>query len=83
MGGFPNKSDLSGAERARLMRGGGALHDRGPRVVAEVLIEIAERYGEPARLLDIVATYTRLPPDLYAAVGADRLPRTALAEVRR
>ena len=46
------------------------LHACGPRPVLEALLEV-----EAGRPLDaVLADFGRLPPELYAAVGADVLP---------
>ena len=76
-------SALSIVDRDRLMAAGAALHRCGPRCAAELLVEVAEREGGVDWLLGRLDVYLRLPPDLYAAVGADRLPPAPLSEVRR
>ena len=58
------------------------VHALGPRVLAEMLNELAGRYmlGTPVRQL--LEQYSRLDPEGVRAVGADRFPPT-LTTVQR
>lgn len=65
----------------RLQRAGGALHDRGRRATAELIVEIAAEIGQPEWLLARLDEFNGLPAELYAEIGADRLPPTPVSEV--
>jgi hypothetical protein len=52
------------------------LHDLGPRPLAEILRELAEKWGaEFRRDLDSrLERYGRLPPEVVRDLGGDRFP---------
>jgi hypothetical protein len=52
------------------------LHRCGPRCIAGFLAEIAEHCGQTSFILDRLADYARIEPELLRAVGADRFPRS-------
>ena len=54
------------------------VHSLGPRVVAELLDEIAAVTGQHVRVVDLVEEYAALDP----AVGGDRFPPNVLEVVR-
>jgi hypothetical protein len=65
--------------RLRLQRQAIALHQLGPRPLAEFIAEIIARHPD---LQERVDAYLRLTPEVLAAVGADRFPPQVF-EVRR
>ena len=62
------------ATEQRLERMVERVHALGPRVLAELLAEIATATDQPALIADRVAAYARLDPDLIRAIGADKFP---------
>lgn len=71
-------------DRQRLHRGAQHLHTLGPRAVAELLAEVAQRIGGAPCILDQLAQYERrLTPAMVRTAGADRFPRRPLHEVPR
>ncbi len=65
---------LNPFDRARIASGATHLYAiGGPRPLGEALIELAETCGTAA-VLDVLARYRRLTPEMVAAVGADRFP---------
>ena len=60
--------------RMRVEHGARHLHTLGPRVIAELLIEVARRSNAVATLLDVLDDYSRLTPEIVRAAGADRFP---------
>lgn len=68
---------------ACLARKAKALHDRGPRPLAELLAELVAAHGlefaaDLHRRLD---AYNRIPPLTYAAIGGRHLPPTPIHAV--
>ena len=58
------------------------LHPLGPRVLAEMLAEIARDTGRPDIVVDRVEEYTQLDPADLRAVGGDRFPAMPLGVVK-
>jgi len=58
------------------------LHNLGPRVVAELLSEIAHRTGQSGLIADRLQAYAALDPELVRAVGGDRFPPMPLTVIR-
>ena len=58
------------------------VHALGPRVVSELLSEIAIATGEPGLIADRVEAYAALDPAVLRAVGADSFPPSVLGIVR-
>ena len=56
-----------------------ALYERGPRAVAEFLIEtVAARPEIRGDIHARLRRFNRVPPEVYAALGADKLPPPAV-----
>ena len=55
------------------------LHAAGPRPVGELLVELAAAFGPTgaALIVDRLEAYSAVPPEFYAAVGADDWPGDA------
>lgn len=62
-------------ERLRFQRLVEHLHSLGARAVAELLLDLAQRTGSIAFLLDRLAAHHWLSPELVRAVGGDVMPR--------
>ena len=66
----------------RLERGALHLHACGPRAMAELLAEVADRIGGLPCVLDRLAEYERrLTPEALRAVGGDRFAPRQLCVV--
>lgn len=61
-------------DHLRLQRGVQHLCSLGPRAVAELLAEVAERAGCGVCILDLLARYGELTPAMVGAAGGDRFP---------
>ena len=57
------------------------MHDLGPRVVYELLVEIGEQRLCRTYLAQRVRRYAEIDPEHLAALGGDRFPRPPLYEV--
>ncbi len=58
------------------------VHGLGPLPLAELLGEIATATGQPALIADRIQAYSRLDPERFRAIGADRFPPMPLEVVR-
>jgi hypothetical protein len=58
----------------RLQRGTEHLHRLGPRVIAEFLLELAERIGGLPAATALLVEYERLSPRLIRATGLQPQP---------
>ena len=58
------------------------VHALGPRVVGELLAEIATATGDPGLIADRVEAYAALDPAVLRAVGGDQFPPPVLGLVR-
>lgn len=59
--------------RREFLRLGAELFNRGQRPVAEFISELADLAPEIAAEIQVrLAAYTRIPTDIYEALGADR-----------
>ncbi len=58
------------------------LHCLGPRVIAEMLADIATATGSPGLIADHVEKYADLDPEIVRALGADRFPAMPLTVIR-
>ena len=58
------------------------LHRLGPRILAELLGEIATATGQPALIAGRVAAYAALDPALVRFIGSDNFPPSVLGVVR-
>ncbi len=58
------------------------LHCLGPRVIAEMLADIATAIGQPDLIADHVEKYADLDPEIVRALGADRFPAMPLTVIR-
>ena len=65
---------MTSLDRLRLERGASHLHQLGPRAVAELLAEIANKIGGMPAILSALNDYEMVSPDTLRAVGADRFP---------
>ena len=75
---------LDTLDRIRLQRGAEHLHRLGPRAIAELLAEVADRIGGLPCILGLLDEYKqRLSPQMLRTVGADRLPARRLRVVPR
>jgi hypothetical protein len=63
---LPRTRRLSPATQEQLTN----LYRLGPRVVAEAILELAERAGSPAWVAQRLSAYASMSPELVAAVGA-------------
>ncbi len=70
---------LAGQRFERLIE---RVHALGPRVVSELLAEIAIATGEPGLIADHVEKYSRLDPAVLRAIGGDKFPPMPLEVVR-
>jgi len=68
-------------DRLRLERGVRRLHAQGPRVVAELLTELAERDDAVPHLLRRLDAYNALTPTMLRAAGGDRFAPRPLRQV--
>ncbi len=78
--GYPSPTDFAAGQRLERMVE--RVHALGPRVVSELLAEIAIATGEPGLIADHVEKYSRLDPEIVRALGADRFPPMPLEVVR-
>lgn len=67
--------------RQRLQRAALHLHGLGPRALAELLLKVAERTGNPGAVLATVAEYEPLTPAKLALSGGDRMPPAPIREL--
>ncbi len=58
------------------------LHRLGPRVLAELLGDIATATGQHALIADRVAAFADLNPEILRFVGGDKFPPRLLCAVR-
>jgi hypothetical protein len=71
-------------DQLRLQRGVEHLHQLGPRVMAELLAELANQIGGLPATLTLLAEYERrLTPALLRLTGGDRFPARRLRMVPR
>lgn len=71
-------------ERLRFQRSVERLHRLGPRAVAELLAEVADRTGKRSYVLNLVTEYsTRLTPQMLRLADGDRFPPWQLVEVKQ
>jgi len=64
--------NLPQLERVRLERAVRRLHSQGPRVVCELLAELAERGDAVPHILKRLDAYNALTPAMVRVAGADR-----------
>ena len=57
------------------------VHALGPRVLAELLIEIATATGQPGLIARHLEEFARLEPEIVRAVGGDRFTPMPLGVV--
>jgi hypothetical protein len=72
-------ASLTPAYRLRLDRGCEHLQALGARALAEMLCELIGLTGCGHEVLDLLADYGRLSPEIVQAVGGDRFPRRLLS----
>jgi hypothetical protein len=81
------RADLPGTyglRRLRRQRELERVHGLGPRVIGELLNELAREHGIGRDIAQRVARYAaRLSPELLRAVGGDRFPAAPLHAVGR
>ena len=78
--GYPSPSDFAAGQRLERMVE--RVHALGPRVVSELLAEIAIATGEPGLIADHVEKYSRLDPAVLRAIGGDKFPPMPLELIR-
>ena len=78
--GYPSPGEI--AAGPRLERQVVRVHALGPRVLAELLIEIASHTGQSIFIADRLQAYARLDPELVRAVGGDSFPPMPLTVIR-
>ena len=59
----------------------GRIYQLGPRATYEILIEIGTSASCATVVVDAVAKYSELNPDLLKALGADKIPSAPLTVV--
>jgi len=72
---------LTELDRIRLERGVRHLYAQGPRVVGELLSELAERGNAVPHLLRRLDAYNALTPAMLRATGGDRFAPRPLRQV--
>lgn len=65
-------------DRLRLQRSTRHLHMLGPRAVTELLLELAQHFGDSTFVFDRLAAYCRLTPEHVGAAGGYRIPHSQL-----
>lgn len=65
---------LSWQQQQTLQRHVTTVHSLGARPVYEALIEIGSRFGDIDAVIEVMADFAAIDPELCRAVGGDKFP---------
>jgi hypothetical protein len=81
--GLTKDSSMTPLDQLLLQSGAEHLHRCGPRAIAELLADVANRIGGGPAIIAALNDYQHITPEMLRAAGGDRFPRRPLRVVPR